>query len=106
MTNPNMPYRNSFVPEIDIAVTHYGSQTFLYMQGQPVKPIRIFMVVWFGICLMVEALVLFLAITSRLDNAFLVFIPVIMCAFFYFICRIFTGATFKSVVKAIQKELN
>jgi len=101
----DMPCRNSFVPEIDIVVSRNDAQTLLYMSGQPVKFVRVFMAIWFGFALMMEVFLLALAITSTLDNLFPVFIPPIMCAFGYLLCKIATGATFRSVVKAIQKEL-
>ena len=37
----NMPYRNSFVPEIDIVVSNHEAYTMLHITGQPVKFIRI-----------------------------------------------------------------
>lgn len=101
----NMPYGNSFVPEIDIVVSCNDTQTVLHMMGQPVKFVRVFMAIWFGFALMMEVFLLALAITSSLDSLFPEFIPVILCAFGYLLCKIATGATFRSVVKAIQKEL-
>ena len=101
----DVPYRNSFVPEIDIAVSHNDTQTFLYMRGQPVKLIRIFMTIWFGFLLMMEVFLLAIATFSNLDSLFPVFLPIIMCVFGYLLCKIATGATFRSIVKAIQKEL-
>lgn len=102
----DMPYRNSFVPEIDIVVSRSDVQTILCISGQPVKFVRIFMAIVFSFLLMMEVVLLALTITSDLDNLFPVFIPIIICAFGYLLCKIATGATFKSVVKAIQKELN
>ena len=101
----DMPYRNSFVPEIDIVVSCNDTQTILHMSGQPVKFVRVFMAIWFGFALMMEVFLLALAITSYLDSLFPVFIPIIMCVFGYLLCKIATRATFKSVMKAIQKEL-
>ena len=101
----NMPYRNSFVPEIDIVVTRNDAQTVLCMSGRPVKFVRIFMAIWFGFALMMEVFLFALAITSCLERLFPVFIPIILCVFGYLLCKIATGATFRSVVKASQKEL-
>ena len=101
----NMPYRNSFVPEIDVVVSHNDAKTVLHMSGQPVKSVRVFMAIWFGFALLMEVFLLALATTSGLDSLFPVFSPIIMCAFGYLLCKIATGATFRSVVKAIQKEL-
>ena len=101
----DMPCRNSFVPEIDVVVSHNNAQIVLHMSGQPVKSVRVFMAIGFGFALMMEVFLLALAITSNLDSLFPVFIPLIMCAFGYLLCKIATGATFRSVVKAIQKEL-
>ena len=101
----DMPYRNAFVPEIDVVVSHNNAQIVLHMSGQPVKSVRVFMAIWFSFALMMEVFLLVLAITSGLDSLFPVFIPIIMCVFCYLLCKIATRATFKSVVKAIQKEL-
>ena len=101
----DMPCRNSFVPEIDVVVSHNNAQIVLHMSGQPVKSVRVFMAIGFGFALMMEVFLLALAITSNLDSLFPVFIPLIMCAFGYLLCKIATGATFRSVAKALQKEL-
>ena len=101
----DMPYRNSFVPEIDVVVSHNNAQIVLHMIGQPVTFVRVFMAIWFVFALMMEVFLLALAFTSNLDSLFPVLIPIIMCAFGYLLCKIATRATFKSVIKAIQKEL-
>ena len=101
----DMPYRNSFVPEIDIVVSCNDTQTILYMIGQPVTFVRVFMAIWFSFALMMEVFLLVLAITSNLDSLFPVLIPIIMCVFGYLLCKLATRAAFKSVANAIQKEL-
>ncbi len=101
----NMPYRNPFVPEIDIVVTCNDAQAVLYMSGRPVKFVRVFMAIWFSFLLMMEVFLLVPAITSSLESLFPVFIPLIMCAFGYLLCKTATRVTFRSVLKAIQKEL-
>ena len=100
----NMPYRNSFVPEIEIVISDRDSQTELQMIGQPVKFVRVFMALWFSFLLATEVFFVILAITSNLDSLFPLFIPLAMCAFGYLLCKLATKATFNSVVKAIKKE--
>ena len=100
----HMPYRNSFVPEIDITVSQNDSQTVLDMQGHPVTFVRIFMAIWFGFSLLMEVFLLVAAVVSALDSLFPMFIPMILGAFGYSLCKIATGKTFRSIVKAIQKE--
>ena len=100
----NMPYRNSFVPEIEIVISDRDSQTELQMIGQPVKIVRVFMALWFSFLLAQEVFFFILAITSNLDRLFPLFIPLAMCAFGYLLCKLATKATFNSVVKAIKKE--
>ena len=100
----NMPYRNSFVPEIEIVISNRDSQTELQLIGQPIKSVRIFMALWVGFLLVMEVFFIFLAITSNLDRLFPLFIPLAMCAFGYLLCKLATKATFNSVVKAIKKE--
>ena len=100
----NMPYRNSFVPEIEIVISDRDSQTELQMIGQPVKFVRIFMALWFGFLSLMQVLLLIPAITSKLDSIIPIFIPIVMCAFGYLLCKFATKATFNSVVKAIKKE--
>ncbi len=101
----NMPYRNSFVPEINVVVSPNDTQTILYMRGQPVRFVRIFIVFWFSFLLIMEIFLLANSITSNSGSLLPVFIPIIVCAFGYFLCKIATKAAFKSVMKAIQKEL-
>ena len=100
----NMPYRNSFVPEIEIVISDRDSQTELQMIGQPVKFVRVFMALWFSFLMAMEVFFVILAITSNLDSLFPLFIPLAMSAFGYLLCKLATKATFTSVVKAIKKE--
>ena len=100
----NIPYRNSFVPEIDVVISNHNSQTELQIIGQPVKDVRVFMALWFSILLALQVYFIILAITSNLDGLFPLFIPLVMCAFGYLLCKLATKATFNSVVKAIKKE--
>ena len=100
----NMPYRNSFVPEIDIRISQKSGQTSLHMKGQPVKFVRIFMRVWFAALLIIEAILLAAGATSGMDSLFSLFIPVVIGILGYFLCKIATNATFHTVVKVIQKE--
>ena len=100
----NMPYRNSFVPEIDIVVSNQNSQTYLQMIGRPVKFVRILMAIWFSFLLAMEAFCVILPITSNLDSLFPLLIPLAMCTFGFLLCKLATKATFSSVVKAIKKE--
>ena len=100
----NMPYRNSFVPEINIVISNRDSQTEQQMIGQPVKFVRVFMALWFSFLLAMEIVFVILAIASSLDRLFPLFIPLAMCAFGYLLCKLATKATFNAVVKAIQKE--
>lgn len=99
----NMPFRNSFVPDIDIVISNRDSQTELQIIGQPIKPVRVFMSLWFSFLLALEVILIVLAITSNL-SLFTLFIPLAMCAFGYLLCKLATKATFNSVVKAIKKE--
>ena len=100
----HMPCRNSFVPEIDVVVSSCGEHTILQMRGQPVKFVRIFMAIWFVFLLMFELCFLVLAITSKLDSIFPVFVPIGMCAFGYLLCKLATKTTFHSVINAIRRE--
>ena len=98
----SMPYHNSFVPEIDVVVSHNDTQTVLHFRGQPVKAVRIFMGFWFGFLLLMELPFFILAFTSHMDSNFPVFIPLLMMVFGYLLCKLATRATFRSIVKAIQ----
>ena len=100
----NMPYRNSFVPEIDIVISNRDSKTELQMIGRPVKFVRVFMAFWFSLLLVMQVFIVILAITSGLDSHFPLFLPLAMCIFGYLLCKLATKATFNSVVKAIKKE--
>ena len=100
----NMPYRNSFVPEIDVIVSHYEGYSLLHITGQPVKSVRIFMSFWFVFMSFLEVILLILAIASNPISIIPVVIPIAMCVFGYLLCELATKATFNSIVKAIKKE--
>lgn len=100
----NMPYRNSFVPEIDIVALSSGEHTILQMRGRPVKFVRVFMAIWFISLMIMELFLLSFAVTSAPDRIFLIFIPFGMCVFGYLLCKLGTKASFGSVVKAIRQE--
>ena len=103
----DMPYRNSFVPEVTVRVSRDKGQCSLHMNCRPVMFIRIFMGIWFGGLLRMELLLLLIAAVSGLgDDWFPVLIPVLMCAFGYLLCKIGTDRTSRSVIKAIQKEFS
>lgn len=100
----NMPYKNSFVPEIDIVVSIHEAYTMLYITGQPVKFVRVFMALWFSVLSLMEIILFILAITSELDSIIFALFPFAMCVFGYLLCELGTKAIFNSVVKAIRKE--
>lgn len=103
----DMPYRNSFVPEVTVRVSRDKGQCSLHMNCRPVMFIRIFMGIWFGGLLRMELLLLLIAAVSGLgDDWFPVLIPVLMCVFGYLLCKIGTDRTSRSVIKAIQKEFS
>lgn len=101
----NMPYRNDFVPEIDIIVSHEDARTILNIKGKPRALVRVFMAFWFSFLLVFGICVLLLAITSKLDSFLPLIVPIIMWVFGYLLCKISTKKAFQSVVKAIQKEI-
>ncbi len=100
----NMPYRNSFVPEIDIVVSQNNEGTYMNMTGKPVKSVRVLMMFWFGLLAMMELFLLIIASISEFTELFPLFVPIVMCIFGYFLCKIATKLTFQKVVKAIQKK--
>lgn len=101
----DMPYKNSFVPEIDIVVSCEDGKSVLRMRGQPAKMVRYFMVFWLGVLLLMQVFVVALAIASKLNGLFPLFLPAIMGVLGYFLCKIFSKRVFTSVVKAIQQEI-
>ena len=98
----NMPYRNSFVPEIDIVVSNHEAYTMLHITGQPVKFVRIFMAFWFGFLALMEGFLLIAAVNSTLSNMFSVLIPIGMGVFGYLLCKLATKATFHAVMNAVK----
>lgn len=100
----NMPYRNSFVPEIDVVLSFHEEKTILHMSGRPVRSVRIFMALWSAFLLMLEVLLIVLAVGSGMDSIFPLFIPIGMIVFGYLLCKLATKSAFDSVVKAIKRE--
>ena len=99
-----MPYRNSFVPEIDIEITENSEQTCLEIKGQPAKFVRIFMTIWCVTLLIMSVVFIALVLVSQFDRISVI-IPLCMCAYGYFLCEFGTKITFRSIVNVIRQEL-
>lgn len=97
----NMPYKNSFVPEICVDI----SENSMLITGKPIKAVRIFNICFFSILLIIELLLLTLFVTSNLSSIFPLFIPIGIGILNFVIIKIGTTATFKSVVKAVRNEI-
>lgn len=102
-TFKNMPYRNSFVPELNITASSDNSQTTLCIIGQPVKLVRIFMFFWFSFLSLMEIFSLILIFTAK-SSIVSALIPICMAVLGYFLCKLGTKATFNSVITAIKKD--
>lgn len=104
-TFQNMPYKNSFVPELSVTITEKGDEAVLQMTGKPVKAVRIFNICFCAFLLIIEILLLLLFITSGIRSIFPLFIPIAIILLNFLIIKVGTASTFKSVVRAISKEL-
>ncbi len=102
----NMPYRNSFIPEIDITVSCDEAHTTLHISGRPVKSVRIFMTLFYAIWSVFSVLLIILAITTQQDILFIAIMPLVLGAFFLLVGKFSLQAIFNSIVKAIQKEFS
>ncbi len=104
-TFQNMPYKNSFVPELDITITEKGDEAVLHITGKPVKSVRIFNICFCAFLLVIEALLLISFITSGINNIFPLFIPIGIIVLNFLLLKLGIKITFKSVVRAVRKEL-
>lgn len=104
-TFQNMPYRNSFVPEIDIVVSENNNQAILLITGSPVKAVRVFYICVCTFLLIIEVSLLLSFITSGIKSIFPLFIPIGIIVLNFLILKIGTRITFNSIVKAIRNEL-
>jgi hypothetical protein len=100
----NMPYRNSFVPEIDIVFSNDEEYTILHLSGQPSKFVRTFFGFWCVFVSLFLVLGIILLIVSGVEALMTALVPAGMLAFAYFLCKYGTKRTFDSIVKAIQSE--
>ena len=97
----HMPYRNGFVPEIEITVSHEEEQTILHIIGQPTRFSRVLWACLYGFLLLME--VLLLAFAAELDTLLFLLIPVGIGVFGYVLCKCAMQFAFASVVKALRK---
>ncbi|MBP3922141.1 MAG: hypothetical protein J6D27_04165 [Ruminiclostridium sp.] len=104
-TFQNMPYKNSFVPELSVTITEKGDEAVLQMTGKPIKSVRIFNICFCAFLLIIEVLLLLLFFTSGIGSIFPLFIPIVIILLNFLIIKVGTASTFKSVVRAISKEL-
>lgn len=97
------PFRNFYVPEIEIDISLSAEHITLNLIGRPVKSVRGFMNLWFGGLLAAEAALMIAAITSNLEKPLAILIPLGMCLLGYLFGEITTKVTFFFVLKAIRK---
>ncbi len=95
--------RQSFVPEITIAVSQADGRTVLQIQGQPADFIRAFMYIWIGSLMMMG--ILTLVVSPWPDKLLTLAFCSGMGVFGYLLCKLSTKSAFGRIVKAIQKEL-
>ena len=100
----NMPYRNSFVPEITIRFEESSGKTMLQITGQPIQAVRVFIRLWLTGALALQLLLLGIMVISGKIEVIPLFIPSIMLIFGYLLCKLGTRAPFRSIVTAIMKE--
>lgn len=100
----NMPYRNSFVPEIYIETSQNDGQTILHMRGRPVKIIRYFSAFFSLYCLLFQIACFAILFTCGMDNLIPLFIPAAMLLFNYLLCKFGTKFSFGKIIEAIQNE--
>ena len=96
-TFKNMPYRNSFVPEIYVALGWEGDQRVFTIQGRPVRNVRIFMTIWF-FSLLPHGIIGLLTMEGIPR-----FIPLFMAVFGYLLCKLGGRRTFYTFTEGLQK---
>ncbi len=96
-TFKNMPYRNSFVPEIHVALGWEGDQRVFTIQGRPVKSVRIFMTIWF-FSLLPHGIIGLFAMEGIPR-----FIPLFMAVFGYLLCKLGGRRTFYCFREGFEK---
>ena len=100
----NMPYRNSFVPEIFIEAAENDGLTILHMRGRPVKIIRYFSAFFSFFCLLFQIDCFAILFTCGMDNLIPLFIPAALFIFNYLLCKLGTKFSFRKVIEAIENE--
>lgn len=102
----NRQYRNSFIPEIDIAVSCDDAHTTLHITGRLIKIVRVFQTVFFTIWSVLLLILIIQAIFFQQGILFAVIIPLVLGAFFLLLGKFSMQAIFDSIVKAIRKEFS
>ena len=97
--------RNSFTPEIKIALSQEQGYTTLQMTGQPIRGVRVFVVIYMAFALLMEAMMLLLAAFSAVDHIVPLLLPIGLCVFGYCLSEQSTKMDFQIVVKAMEKIL-
>lgn len=96
--------RNSFVPEIDIAISQSNGQTNFKITVKPVDFVRFFMVFWYVFLIFFEVFAIIIFINKGVENIGFVVMPVVMGVFAYGICKYATKQSFENVIAAFMKE--
>ena len=100
----DMPYRNSFLPEIAVTVSQNEGETVLHLCARLVRFVRLFMGIWFAGLLLMEAFLVIIVAVSGMHSSFPALIPLGMCVLGYLSCKLGVMSTFRQIVRAIQKD--
>ena len=103
-TFKDVPYRNSFVPEITISTSCADGETAVHFCGRLVPGIRIFMGIWFGFLAFLEVLLLCALVVGQTEW-YAPLIPLGMAAFGYLLCKIGMKLPYRAVMRAIRGAL-
>lgn len=98
------PYRNSFVAEITVRTSYANGETVVEFSGRPLRGVRIFNGIWFGLLAIFEALLLCALVVGQTEW-YAPLIPLGMAAFGYLLCKIGLWLSFRSVMKPIRGAL-
>ena len=98
-----IPYRNSFLPELTVTVSREGDSADLQITGRPVNYVRIGVQIWIICVLLFWIPVLVGAAASAWDSIIPVLIPPFMAVFAYLLCKLGMLFPFRSVINAIEK---
>lgn len=93
----------SFWPEVEISLEKEEALTVLHITCRPMEFVRVFLAIYFGFAMVMEAIGILLVLFGGLEKAAFAIIPWVLCVAAWLMAAIGTDVCSKKIIKAMEQ---